>query len=124
MRLVKSDTDGYDVTLVPAVAKTWADSKPVLFFEYDHELTRLAGHDPVAVWDELADLGYQHARVWDNGGRPIGMYPIDDMAERATARSTSRSISATSTSGTLPVVHADDEAGLRALRDVLPADPA
>lgn len=72
MRLIKSDTDGYDVTLVPAVAKVWADSRPVLFFEYDPYLTRIAGNDPEAVWEELASLGYRNVAVWDNGGSVVG----------------------------------------------------
>ncbi|MDX6276863.1 MAG: hypothetical protein QOJ72_991, partial [Nocardioidaceae bacterium] len=83
MRLIKSDTDGYDVTLIPAVARVWTDTKPVLFFEYDHELSRVAGNDPVKVWSELEALGYDLARVWDNGGRPIGTYPLSEMADRA-----------------------------------------
>ena len=51
LRLVKSDTDGYDVALVPAIAEAWRDSRPVLFFEYDPYLTRIAGYDPLLVWD-------------------------------------------------------------------------
>ena len=41
LRLVKSDTDGYDVALVPAIAEAWGGAHPVLFFEYTHDLTRL-----------------------------------------------------------------------------------
>ena len=37
------------------MARTWSNTKPVLFFEYDHELTRLAGVDPKAVWPELTE---------------------------------------------------------------------
>src|SRR5580765_7432966 len=58
LRLVKSDTDGYDVELVPAVARAWSDSRPVLFFEYDPYLIRLAGLDPLAIWPQLEQLGY------------------------------------------------------------------
>jgi FkbM family methyltransferase len=122
VRLVKSDTDGYDVDLVPAVARTWADTKPVLFFEYHHELTRLAGYDPVAVWSDLAALGYRHVRVWDNGSRPIGSYPIEEMAERSAVLDgpiEERSYHFWD----VAVVHADDAPGLQAVHDVLPADP-
>lgn len=77
VRLVKSDTDGYDVVLVPAVAEAWVDQPPVLFFEYDHELSRLAGNDPEQLWDRLAVLGYRDAAVWDNGGRPLGRTTTD-----------------------------------------------
>jgi len=75
LRLAKSDTDGYDVVLIPSVAKTYADSHPVLFFEYDHELSRRAGNDAHAVWAELADLGYARV-VPEPGGKKI--YEITD----------------------------------------------
>jgi FkbM family methyltransferase len=71
LRLVKSDTDGFDVELVPAIARSWAHSRPVLFFEYDHHASSLAGHDALAVWDELMSLGYTECAIWDNGGHPL-----------------------------------------------------
>ena len=123
VRLVKSDTDGYDVSLVPAVARTWADTKPVLFFEYHHDLTRLAGFDPLVVWSELAGLGYETVRVWDNGSRPIGTYPIGEMVERSAVLDEpleERSYHFWD----VAAVHADDAAGLDAVRAVLPVDPA
>lgn len=40
IRRVKSDTDGYGTTLIPSLARAWAKSCPVLFFEYDHDLTQ------------------------------------------------------------------------------------
>lgn len=123
VRLVKSDTDGYDVSLVPAVADTWADTKPVLFFEYDHRLTRLAGLDPVPVWSDLAELGYRHVRVWDNFAHPIGTYSIDEMADRSAVLDVPLKLRSYHF-WDVAVVHGDDEAGLLAVRDVLPADPA
>lgn len=119
LRLVKSDTDGYDVELVPAVARAWADTKPVLFFEYDHTLSRVAGNDPVQVWADLDELGYELVRVWDNGGRPIGTYKVEEMAERSALLD--------EPVGTrdyhfwdVAVVHRDDVAGAEAVRAVLP----
>ena len=120
LRLVKSDTDGYDVTLVPAVARTWADTKPVLFFEYDHELSRLAGNDPVQVWHDLDALGYDLVRVWDNGGRPIGVYPLSEMAERS-ALLDEPVESRAYHFWDVAVSHRDDTAGAEALRAVQPS---
>lgn len=72
-RLIKSDTDGFDTLLVPALARAWAGTAPVLFFEFDPELARKAtGEDPDTVWDELAELGYTQLLVWDNTGDPLG----------------------------------------------------
>jgi hypothetical protein len=68
--LVKSDTDGYDTGLVPAFARAWAGSQPVLFFEYDPQLTRRVGRpDAASVWAALRELGYVEAVLWDNFGR-------------------------------------------------------
>ncbi|HEX3794077.1 MAG TPA: FkbM family methyltransferase [Acidimicrobiales bacterium] len=83
LRLVKSDTDGYDPVLVPAAAQAWADSGPVLFFEFDPELARKAGYDPNAMWPALMELGYTDLAIWDNAGDALGQLAIGDAAERA-----------------------------------------
>lgn len=82
LRLVKSDTDGYDVDLIPAIAKTWEQSHPVLFFEYDPVLSRKAGNDPHAVWAALDTLGYRTVAVWGNGGHPLGRAASVDIPSR------------------------------------------
>lgn len=120
LRLVKSDTDGYDVALVPAIAEEWRDSRPVLFFEYDHRLSRLAGNDPLAVWPRLKELGYRDVAVWDNGGAPLGRTTVDDIAAR-TAPLEERIGLRALTYWDVAVVHRDDAAGLAALEQLVPA---
>jgi FkbM family methyltransferase len=122
LRLVKSDTDGYDVSLVPAVAKEWADAHPVLFFEYDPYLTGIAGLDPLAVWPRLRELGYTDIAVWDNGGTPVGRMTPDTIGERSAVlanfpgnRPAARSY------WDVAVVHADDALGIAALDQLIPA---
>lgn len=85
VRLVKSDTDGYDVMLVPALARTFLPSKPVLFFEFDPRPTALATPDlvPNDIWATLVDLGYESAVIWDNGGSLIGPAPTAELEERS-----------------------------------------
>jgi FkbM family methyltransferase len=83
VRLIKSDTDGYDSVLVPAAALAWADSSPVLFFEFDPELGRKAGYDPNEIWSELASLGYARLAIWDNAGDPLGQLDIGEAARQA-----------------------------------------
>jgi FkbM family methyltransferase len=80
VRLVKSDTDGYDVVLVPGLAAGRADRRPVLFFEYDLGLSLAAGNDPGRVWPELADLGYDAVSVWDNLGEPVAALDVATLA--------------------------------------------
>lgn len=119
LRLVKSDTDGYDVVLVPALARAWSESTPVLFFEYDHVLSRVAGNHPLLVWDELAELGYSEVAVWDYSGQPLGRIDVGDMAVAA------RVLDGTPDDRShnywdVAVAHRDDEAALAALRQLAP----
>lgn len=84
LRLVKSDTDGFEPVLVPAIAETWRDVGPVLFFEFDPSLISLTGHRDVNdIWARLAELGYSRLAIWDNGGDPLGQLDITDAAEQA-----------------------------------------
>jgi FkbM family methyltransferase len=117
LRLAKSDTDGYDVELIPAIARTWADSTPVLFFEYDHKLSRLAGNDPLAVWAELAGLGYEAVAVWDNYGRPVGHFAIADVATAAAVLDEPVDGRA-QVYWDVAVVHGKDAAGLTAIQSL------
>lgn len=119
VRLVKSDTDGYDVDLVPAIAATFAASKPVLFFEFHPGLTRSATPDvdPDGVWQILHDLGYEHAAVWHNYGYPMGTAPT------ATLTAYSHVLdgdAATSDYWDVAVAHKDDPTGLAVLDQLVP----
>jgi len=121
LRLIKSDTDGYDVELVPAIAEAWGGAHPVLFFEYDHRLSRIAGNDPLAVWPRLAKLGYRDVAVWGNGGQPLGRTTVDDIGAR-TAPLEERVGLRAQTYWDVAVVHQDDAAGLAAVEQLVPAD--
>ncbi|GAA4820449.1 hypothetical protein ACFQ0K_13885 [Nocardioides caeni] len=117
LRLIKSDTDGYDVTLVPAVTRAWQPATPVLFFEYDERLSAKAGNDAAQVWPELAGLGYAHVGIWDNAGERIGLVPIADVPGRL------GELAAGIESGAfhywdVAVTHADDATGTAALRSL------
>lgn len=90
-RLIKSDTDGFDAALVPALARAWADAGPVLFFEFDPVLTReVAGQDPGAVWGELAELDYDELLVWDNTGDPLGRLTVGAAPDAAASLAEAR----------------------------------
>jgi FkbM family methyltransferase len=114
LRLIKSDTDGYDVELVPAIAETWADSRPVLFFEYDPHLTRLAGNDPDAVWPRLALLGYREVAVWGNGGHAVGRTTVDEISGKMAPLEEKIGLRKQAY-WDVAVVHEKDEVGLAAL---------
>jgi hypothetical protein len=84
MRLIKIDTDGFDVRLLPGLAKAYSDTKPVLFFEFDPLLTRDTGDpNPERIWGELLSLGYDQCVVWNNFGDLLGSWPTDELLEVA-----------------------------------------
>lgn len=120
LRLIKSDTDGYDVELVPAITEAWGGARPVLFFEYDHRLSRLAGNDPLAVWPRLAKLGYNEVAVWGNGGDPLGRTTVHDIGDRTAPLEEKAGLRA-ETYWDVAVVHEDDAAGLAAIEQLVPA---
>jgi len=121
LRLAKSDTDGYDVELIPAIARTWSSSRPVLFFEYDHVLSRAVGNDPIAVWGDLIELGYAEVVAWDNYGEVIGRFAIGDVQAEAAVLD-EPSDDRAHPYWDVAVAHTDDVEGLAALRRLVPAN--
>lgn len=121
LRLVKSDTDGYDVLLAPALAEQFADRSPVLFFEYDLRLSRVAGNDPLAVWDRLAALGYTDVAVWGHGGEPIGRVPVTRMAAFSAGLETPEMVKLRGY-WDVAVAHAEDTQAREALAALVPTE--
>lgn len=115
LRLVKSDTDGYDVSLIPAVAAEFTERKPVLFFEYDLSLSRRAGHDPRAVWPTLAALGYTDVAIWGHFGDARGRTTVLAM-DAATDLLAEEGPAWQRPYWDVAVVHGEDRAGLAAIR--------
>ena len=121
LRLVKSDTDGYDTALIPVIAEAWAASRPVLFFEYDPYLTRIAGYDPLTLWSRLEELGYHRAAVWLNSGAPVAAMTTQEVRDRSgelddfsPKRPGRRSY------WDIALAHDSDAAGLEALARLMP----
>ena len=120
LRLVKCDTDGFDTSLVPAIASAWLDSAPVLFFECDYILARESNDsDPEAVWRRLASLGYMQVAVWDNFGNPLGRLAIDSVAVVADALNHPKDFGYHYWD--VAVVHESDADGRNVLNDFMPA---
>ena len=66
VRLIKSDTDGFDLRIIRGAERT-LQSGPVLFFEYDPDM--FADDDGPAFLHWLGDAGYSDLLVWDNTAR-------------------------------------------------------
>lgn len=120
LRLIKSDTDGFDPALVPATARGWRSSGPVLFFEFDPTLARGVGNDePHRLWGDLAALGYERLAIWDNTGDPLGQLPLDQAADEA-AGLEPPPVSLGYHFWDVAACRADDEAAIAAFDEVMP----
>jgi len=120
VRLIKSDTDGFDTRIVPGAAAAWSKNRPVLFFEFDPQLTRMAGEpNPGALWGELAALGYNEYAVWDNFGQPLGRLGSNHVEEvQGVLDDTLESRGYHYWD--VAAVHESDVLGLQALADLMP----
>ncbi len=77
-KLVKSDTDGMDCQILAGAAGYLAEVRPVLFFEYDPDLTARAGASAIRVFDVLRAAGYRHALVYENTGDLILLLDLEE----------------------------------------------
>jgi FkbM family methyltransferase len=123
IRLVKTDTDGFDTRLVPALVRTISDRPPVIFFEYDPELSVSCGDPrPEELWQALADHGYESAMVWDNFGGLMGRVPVSAVSGPLTLFERPLS-DRTFNYWDVAAVHRDDVAGMAAVARVAPDAP-
>jgi FkbM family methyltransferase len=67
-RLVKIDTDGFDIAILRGARPWLAIARPVLFFEYDPHFWRPITPDGARLFRELADVGYGPLLAYDNFG--------------------------------------------------------
>ena len=67
-RLVKVDTDGFDIAILRGATAWLATAQPVLFFEYSPHHWRSVTPNGAELFGELAALGYGPLLVYDNCG--------------------------------------------------------
>jgi FkbM family methyltransferase len=119
VRLIKSDTDGYDIMLMNAYLDSFAASRPILFFEYDPRPTAVVTPEyaPRELWTRLFAEGYRSAVVWDNKGNLLFRAKTDELTERSSVLDEDM---ATRGYGfwDVAVAHDDDPVGLEVLEDV------
>jgi len=72
IKLLKVDTEGYDLRIIKGAAGILQQDKPVLTFELNRETIEPLG-DPVGdFYDFLVSRGYHHFILSDPGGRLVG----------------------------------------------------
>jgi len=67
-KLLKIDTDGFDNIIIRASKEFLANSKPVIFFEYDPYYLAKQNEKGIDIFVFLEDLNYASAIVFDNFG--------------------------------------------------------
>jgi FkbM family methyltransferase len=70
-KLLKTDTDGSDFSILRTSAPALAEMRPVLYFEYDTAYKPDADKEAVAAVNALFDIGYQYFLVYDNFGNYV-----------------------------------------------------
>jgi FkbM family methyltransferase len=68
-KLVKIDTDGYDLKIIRGGLDFIQKTHPVLFFEFDRYFLTQVHDDGISTLQQLADLGYSAIVFYDNSGR-------------------------------------------------------
>jgi FkbM family methyltransferase len=69
LKLLKIDTDGFDLKVIRGGWQTISKQRPVIFFEYDAILLKEQGDDGLKIFDELAAQGYDTSLFYDNYGK-------------------------------------------------------
>jgi len=70
-KLLKIDTDGYDLKIIRGGLEYIKETKPILFFEYDTVFLEEQDDDGLSTLKSLESLGYEDAIFYDNGGKLI-----------------------------------------------------
>jgi len=67
-RLLKIDTDGYDLKILRGARSLLTNHQPILYFEFDPYFLKQTGEEPISAFEFLKDLGYETVIVYDNFG--------------------------------------------------------
>jgi len=67
-RLIKIDTDGFDLRIVRGALALLSQIKSILFFEFDPAFYTDASAIGRAIFEELHQIGYRDAVFWENTG--------------------------------------------------------
>ncbi|WP_218509600.1 FkbM family methyltransferase [Variovorax sp. dw_308] len=68
VKLIKTDTDGFDFAILLGALDSLALDMPILFFEFDPLIGNSNPSDAVAAVEGLGGIGYRSVVVYDNNG--------------------------------------------------------
>jgi FkbM family methyltransferase len=67
-KLLKVDTDGFDIRILQANLDFLQDNHPIIFFEYDPHSFGLYASSGLSLFIDLRSIGYDKVTVYDNYG--------------------------------------------------------
>jgi FkbM family methyltransferase len=70
-KMIKIDTDGFDLSIIRGSVDFLQSIKPVIFFEYDPFFLSKQNDDGISIFSLLHSLGYHTIALYDNFGRYI-----------------------------------------------------
>jgi FkbM family methyltransferase len=80
IKLLKTDTDGFDLKIIRGSFEIIKAQQPVLFFEYDAVFLEEQNENGVDIFLQLKLLGYNKALFYDNYGKLLLSLTIDNTA--------------------------------------------
>lgn len=78
IKLIKIDTDGYDLKIIKSGTNTILRNKPIIFFEFDPIFIKENGDDPLSIFKLLKIINYTKLLFYDNYGRFIILIDINN----------------------------------------------
>ncbi|WMP18895.1 FkbM family methyltransferase [Thiothrix lacustris] len=81
VRMIKVDTDGFDVRIILSELDYLKKNKPILFFEYDPFLTEKQNMNAKNIFEKLYNIGYQYALFFDNAGDYLISLKLNNMEQ-------------------------------------------
>jgi FkbM family methyltransferase len=82
-KLLKIDTDGFDLSIIRGSLDFIQATKPVLFFEYDPFFLAKQNDDGISIFAQLHALGYHSAAIYDNVGNYLISLPLKEQNQIA-----------------------------------------
>lgn len=79
VKILKTDTDGYDMKILRGAWNFLAERSPVLFFEYDRVFLQQQNEEGIDMLRRLAGMGYYRIFFYDNYGRFITAVTLDQV---------------------------------------------
>jgi FkbM family methyltransferase len=80
-KMLKIDTDGFDLLIIRGSVDFLQLAKPVIFFEYDPFLLSKQNDDGLSIFPLLQSLGYCAVTAYDNFGRYIISLPLIELEQ-------------------------------------------